>query len=377
MSQKWKSHEGQGDQYKKGGQSAWHVAGNNSTRNNLAWKRLEEVSYTVFVDNLPTSMSKSWLWQLFGYEGKVVDVILSWKKRKNNQQPFAFVRFAKLHEAKKAINNLNDVDVRGCKIKVSLAEYRRKMDSQKDRFVNMTSNWTRKMETLRDGTRTQGKSYKDAILDGNRKGVRGGKEAPARKIDAETKDEGEKYERTTVVYGDVDKDMAEELSRSFIGETLCPIDIELMEAKLRGTFLPIESVRTMGAYKVLITFPSKEDMEETMKERGNLLSEYFDKLRVWSEEEVCQTRTVVWVECLGMPLQAWSAENFRKIAAAWGTVVRVDDQTSNRSSFSSAKILIDTCYYPFIQGNVYFLVEVMGTMYMSKKWRKRINCGVV
>ena len=76
----------------------------------------------------------------------------------------------------------------------------------------------------------------------------------------------------------------------------------------------------MGAYKVLITFPSKEDMEETVKERGNILSEYFEELRVWTEEEVCQTRRL-WVECLGMPLQAWSDENLRKIAAVWGTVV--------------------------------------------------------
>ena len=45
--------------------------------NDLAWRKLEEISYTIFVDNIPESMSRSWIWQLFDHEGKVVDVFLS------------------------------------------------------------------------------------------------------------------------------------------------------------------------------------------------------------------------------------------------------------------------------------------------------------
>lgn len=39
---------------------------------------------------------------------------------------FAFVRFTKLYEAKKAIKNLHETEIRGCNIKVSLAEFKRK-----------------------------------------------------------------------------------------------------------------------------------------------------------------------------------------------------------------------------------------------------------
>ena len=83
-------------------------------------------------------------------------------------------------------------------------------------------------------------------------------------------------------------DIVEELDRSIVAKSLYPIDIDLMEAKLRGTFLPFDAIRAMGAYKALITFPSKEERDETIKEGGNVLSEYFDELRIWSKEEVYQ-----------------------------------------------------------------------------------------
>ena len=86
---------------------------------------LSKCHFTVFVDNLPASMSKSWLWQLFSYEGKVVDIFLSQKKRKNSKQPFAFVRFVKRDEANLAIKNLHKTEIKGCKIKVSLAKFKR------------------------------------------------------------------------------------------------------------------------------------------------------------------------------------------------------------------------------------------------------------
>ena len=65
-------------------------------RNVEAWRRLEAISFTVFVDNLPKDMSKGWLWQIFQFEGEVVDIFMSWKKRKSSTSPFAFVRFSKM-----------------------------------------------------------------------------------------------------------------------------------------------------------------------------------------------------------------------------------------------------------------------------------------
>lgn len=52
-----------------------------------------------------------------------------------------------------------------------------------------------------------------------------------------------------------------------------------MEDELRKVFYSIESAREMGAYKVLITFPSKAKMEDIFEGWGNLLCEYFANVR--------------------------------------------------------------------------------------------------
>ena len=302
-SQKWNGQERQRNGYVLGGPHAAHEGEVPHTSQNLAWRRLEEVSFTILVDNLPLSVTRSWLWQLFGYEGKMVDVFLSRKRRKNNHQPLAFVRFAKQHEAKKAIMNLHESVIRGCKIKVSMAEFKRKEDIKRDQAAFRPS--FKRLAESKNGAINQGMSYKD-VLNKTQTAPGDGKKAIVKTKDKEKVDDEEKYDRTRVVYGKVDKIMVRELARSIVGENL-------MEAKLRKTFLLFESIRALGAYNALITFATKEDMAKTMNEGGSVLREYFDNLCIWIDEKVCQTRRV-WVECFGMPIHAWSSANPRKIA---------------------------------------------------------------
>ena len=40
--------------------------------------------FTVFMDNLPNSISKEWLWKIFKFEGEIVDIILSKPKKSLN-----------------------------------------------------------------------------------------------------------------------------------------------------------------------------------------------------------------------------------------------------------------------------------------------------
>ena len=68
---------------------------------------------SLYVDNLPTTMSKGWLWQLFKCEGRVVDAYVSHKRRKHTTNLFGFVRFLKMEEAQRAIKRLHGVDIRG------------------------------------------------------------------------------------------------------------------------------------------------------------------------------------------------------------------------------------------------------------------------
>ena len=48
----------------------------NKERSGDYFRRLEETSFTIFVDNLPSSLTKAWSYQLFKFEGKVVDIYI-------------------------------------------------------------------------------------------------------------------------------------------------------------------------------------------------------------------------------------------------------------------------------------------------------------
>lgn len=78
---------------------------------------------TLFVDNLPPSMSNIWLHQLFNNDGKVIDAFVSKKARPKKKGSFRFVRLSRVREAIEAIKRNNGLMVKGYKIVVVMSKY--------------------------------------------------------------------------------------------------------------------------------------------------------------------------------------------------------------------------------------------------------------
>lgn len=79
--------------------------------------------FTIFIDNLPMSMTNVWLKQLFKNEGRILDVFVSRKQHKFEKELFRFVRFHKEHEANEAIKRNDELLVKGNKLKVQWSKY--------------------------------------------------------------------------------------------------------------------------------------------------------------------------------------------------------------------------------------------------------------
>ena len=80
------------------------------------------------------------------------------------------------------------------------------------------------MVIRKDNVITTTKTYKDAVLQHNPDTNKGGGDQKTRRI---KRDEFEKqYQKTTVVYGEVNQEMMELLSRSVVGEALQPFDVK-------------------------------------------------------------------------------------------------------------------------------------------------------
>ena len=96
-------------------------------RRNQRWeefRRIEETTFSVFVDNLPGSMTLDWLRQMFEFEGKISDIYMSRRRRRMSNAPFAFVRFYQKGEAERAIKNLHGLVIRGHKLRANEAKYK-------------------------------------------------------------------------------------------------------------------------------------------------------------------------------------------------------------------------------------------------------------
>ncbi|CAL5404875.1 unnamed protein product [Camellia sinensis] len=78
---------------------------------------------TMFVDNLPDSMDKEWLLQLCSGAGKVQDVFIPKKLSKRSKRRFGFVRFRSKEEAVRAVEAINGVTVRDCRLFAKLAAF--------------------------------------------------------------------------------------------------------------------------------------------------------------------------------------------------------------------------------------------------------------
>ncbi|KAL1320304.1 hypothetical protein AAHE18_14G047300 [Arachis hypogaea] len=91
----------------------------------------------------------------------------------------------------------------------------------------------------------------------------------------------------------------------------------------------------------------------------NCFLQFFHTVWRWEESERSETRRV-WLECFGIPLHTWSVETFNRIGGLWGEVIKCDERTESALSFSSGRVLIDTCVFDVIKEWVHLTVGTSG-----------------
>ncbi|KAL4314701.1 hypothetical protein AHAS_Ahas15G0111400 [Arachis hypogaea] len=149
------------------------------------------------------------------------------------------------------------------------------------------------------------------------------------------------------------------LRRSLVGETLEPIDLVSLRKMVARSLPSVVQVRKMEACKALLTFDSDMHANETYTFNLNSLLHTFHRVWKWKESERCESRRV-WLECLGVPLFAWSADTFKRIGSQWGAVVRCAKETELCSTLTTGHVLIDTSVMEAIQEKIQITVGLGG-----------------
>ncbi|XP_057739725.1 uncharacterized protein LOC130956748 [Arachis stenosperma] len=114
--------------------------------NREEYRRLENESFSIFVDNLPSDISKRELFELFNWIGRINDIYLSRKEKNGGLYIFVFIRYTTKGGAMKAIAEMNRMRLRGKVVFVGEAKYRRLPDVKDANRISPRANTQNAMD---------------------------------------------------------------------------------------------------------------------------------------------------------------------------------------------------------------------------------------
>ncbi|XP_072085412.1 uncharacterized protein [Arachis hypogaea] len=328
--------------------------------------RLDQESFTVFVDRLPSDISKHQLFELFSWTGRINDVYLSRKMRNGFVYLFAFIRYTTKGGALKAISNMNHMRLRGNKIFVGEAKYKREMSKQK-KAIDIEESRRNAVVGVADHGSAHGRGGDQvdgrgcASEDGGKRG-----DSSAQNRDPLVKMKSVDTVKDVIGIGGTKEvevtavpDNLAWLQKSIIGSTTTPINFRSLREKASVDWPHVVRVSDMGAYKAMLTFESVSSLEDTLAYGMNSFMQFFCSVSRWEMHVRCAERRV-WLECIGLPVQVWTEDTFRMIGSQWGDVVCCDEDTKSLLSFRAGHILVDTYRFDAIHEKVRVLVGTQG-----------------
>ncbi|GMI66766.1 hypothetical protein HRI_000345900 [Hibiscus trionum] len=326
-----------------------------------SWRNRSNWSYrrqgcTVYVENVSKRIHYNALRMAFQEYGRVEDTYIAYKNSKRRAMPttFAFVRFNREMEAKKAVLKGNGRRMDGFIVKVVMAkpEVSRGTAQMKDQREDVQKNVRRPADFIYSALRDS-RSFKDVLLETNR--VRSAQRVPE-KVEENRFGEGhEKVLRvvveeeeatprimekeTAIPTARLSKDKLRWRRSSLVGKIKSMYNLDCVQDALRAEGLVVELCPWYGLL-IVIQCQTEEECVLFWRSRAELLKTWFDELELLEGFDG-KRRIKTWVVLRDVPLQIRSEEFFTGVGELWGTVCEVDQDTINRNRFDEARVLVE------------------------------------
>ncbi|KAI8570576.1 hypothetical protein RHMOL_Rhmol01G0045700 [Rhododendron molle] len=304
--------------------------------------------FTLYVDNLPEDVGRQWLRKTFNNFGVVKDVYIPLKRSRVPANRFGFIQYNCSISAYVAILRANGLWMHDKKLFVKRATFEQGTKIKTcvkvrmfhpENFLGAESSKKgfSDADKLKGDLFDNGKYFGQVIKSDKNNGVVRDLEAKAQVVKSDKNDrvvkemEAKVPNINTVGNEWLNRSAVANLHKVTVTEDL---EFEFKKEKVEGSL-----VRAMGARRVLITFRYKEMRDLTIKEKW--LSRWFGEIKPWSDE-VASFERIVWVICLGVPLNVWSVDTLKKIGDIYGEVLSVDEDIMEMTSFANGRILIAT-----------------------------------
>ncbi|CAO2834768.1 unnamed protein product [Amaranthus hypochondriacus] len=327
---------------------------------------------TLFVDGISNAITLPEIRKLFEFEGRVADVYISGKKRKNKEDNFGFVRFYHERDAMSAIQNLNGATLHGCKLTVMVAKYKKGGKPVKNQRQTRPKQKLIQNPALRDH-----RTYSD-VLTGRRSvsppvNRENGAEPRTQmqnkiqehmmnRLEKEVEETGgekskeeesspvaqrcqsnktkKKDNSITTVQIEINQAMESKLKLAAVVVFETAMDPKKVVSMISGTSINLSYLSSISPSKMVLFFERETDLEFAL-DTNSPLRRLFHDVRKWTNKEDIDER-LTWIVCCGLHPLCWSLENLEKIGGLWGKIIHVDHNFYGVNSLTIARMLVQT-----------------------------------
>ncbi|GJS28837.1 RNA-directed DNA polymerase, eukaryota [Tanacetum coccineum] len=277
------------------------------------------ISKYVFVSNFPDGCNNRDLWKVCNDYGTVVDVFIPNKKSKAGKR-FAFVRFIKVLNLDRLIENLNTIWIGRFHLFANPVRFERpkKLISPIQKVISATPSNTSGFRH----PKAQGHvgSYVNVVNGYSTAAVSGPVISSASAL---VLDESCVVER--------------DLSKHAMGKVKDVNSFPNLRTILMDEGFSDVKLMYLGGMWVMFEFDKVDTKVNMMQHTG--VKSWFHVIQDAVHDFVSDER-IVWVDIEGIPLNVWSRETFMRIGKKWGETLDIEDNVD--SSFGRKRLCIKT-----------------------------------
>nr|GFA26792.1 nucleotide-binding alpha-beta plait domain-containing protein [Tanacetum cinerariifolium] len=277
-----------------------------------------KISTSVFVANFSDSFGAKDLWNTCKQYGQVVDAYIIYRRSKACKR-FGFVRFIKVLDVDRLVNNLCTVWVGRHKLQANIPRFQREPLKRHSSFHNI------------DGVKrgNSGDTYTS-------NGVKGAANSYAHVVKGSQNSKMDSDSSPVMVLDDSclnEKDY----SLCLIGKVKDFATLENLKVVVANEGFDNIKFKYMGGYWVMMNFQT--EVSKLKFQENSVMKTWFSQIQLASSDFNTDGK-VTWVEIKGIPLKMWSKNMFNRVALKWGVLLDVDDQEDEH--FHRKRICINT-----------------------------------
>ncbi|KAL5137963.1 hypothetical protein HKD37_10G028241 [Glycine soja] len=295
------------------------------------WRDRADIT-TFYFTRFPEDASDKELWYHFKQMGDVREIFIS-KQRNKEGRRYGFVRYKGVSNASYMERKLDNIIVGGLKLHVNIPKYGRGKEIKEQNAAE--HGWQKEGGNQRRSVAADPntkRSYVEVVTSHTENKERRRRTSSLMAAHGRT--------HSSIIL-EISEEVKKRYADTWVGRLKRQQVFERVDDELSWILGSNVLPKYLGDDMVLRIGLSDTKAQELIREEINHGTSAFYGLEKWNSKTKPGNR-LIWVQCWGIPLVAWSIDNLRKIVAAVGDLVEVDDDFEDMQRLDRARVLVRT-----------------------------------